>query len=261
MRQILLLLFWAMLLLPSNSAAVETPEELQHILNLRGGSESVLDEESPLSRMTHVGKEAYRLGLQTAVKWRNEKFKKILNSKRQTLDSIYAFRLLLIDGQIMPPVIVKSTESYQVEQKSAVRTGTSYKIVSDAHFTSTAPSWRDYLIKDYQVVPVASVLYPRSSEEIYQWQREIMRGWQKGLEHALIEFNTNFRRLDRDILGIMNFITLAKQGVVSLPRIAENRFALRVGNKTLDMDQRTFVIVEDSKFQKGDQWKPFRMSP
>jgi defect-in-organelle-trafficking protein DotC len=246
---------------PCVGASEETPDALREVLAMRGTKASEMQAEARGLRLRIVKEAAYAMGVQAGAKWRNERISEVLEGQAAHLDTIFAFRLLLIDGQVLPPIIVRSDRSTELSDRTVVKTGTSYKIIKDARFVSTPPSWRDYFQTEFTVREVAPNLYPNSSEEVEAWEQEVARGWALGVQQADNIFEINMRLLTRDMRGLILFRQLAGQGYLSLPQVATGRYAIRIGDKNLDMDQTSFTIVEDSKFQPEDKWEPFQMSP
>lgn len=247
--------------------AVETqsniPERLQYLLNLKCNDAEEIKNEYKEMRVNAVRDVAKRLGIQEGAKWRYDLIVEALSKHEKTLDQVYGFRFVLIDSKILPPVIIQSSGSIDVKDRVAVQTGTSYKIIKDARFVSNPPSWRDYLLqqRSFEVQPIPSSLYPKDKDEEKIWREVVASGWKRGIALADSVFEINLRKLDRDFRGMILFRLLSGQGFLSLPRVSEGRYAVRVGDKTLDLNQASFQIVRDSAFQQEDKWRPFQASP
>jgi len=243
------------------AAEGEDPAPLTKILEMKGEGALELKPETKNIRLQVVKEYAHRLGVQTGAQWRNDQINEVLQRRAPELDSIFAFGLLLIDGQVLPPVVIQSDQSFEMKDRTVLKTGTSFKIIQDARFVSVPPSWRDFLFAEFKVQNVSETLYPRTSEEVAAWKEAITNGWALGIKQADNIFELNMRKLTRDMNGLILFRELAGQGFVSLPKVAEGKYAIRVGDKTLDLDQTSFTLVEDSRFQQEDKWKPFQMNP
>lgn len=242
-------------------AADGEPAALDEVLGMRGNKAATSKPETMKIRPKIVRDAARMIGVQSGAAWRNKSIMAALERQASHLDTIFAFRLLLIDGQLLPPVIVQSDKSLELKGRTVVKTGTSYKIIKDARFVTAPPSWRDYFTADFTVRELDPHLLPRTREEIEIWEKEVRKGWKLGEQQADQIFELNMRRLTRDMKGQLLFRQLAKQGYVSLPEVSTGRYAIRVGDKTLDMNQTSFTLSEDAKFQTEDKWEPFRMSP
>lgn len=234
-------------------------QSLDEIKGMRGHDAVELSKKDRRMRPKIIHDTGYTLGVQSGAKWRNGKIQEELNAQGKSLDRIYNFKQLLIDGRVMPPVVIDSDDNLSVLDKQIVSVSKSYKIIKDAHFVSTSPSWRDYLSGSYfSVKEVNRILLPRTSEEVDIWEEAVEKGWIRGIKQADSIFKLNMRKLTRDMRGVILYRLLAGQGLVSMPRIESDRFAIRVGDKTLDLNERVFVIRRDAHFQQEDQWEPFR---
>lgn len=263
---VVLFLMLALLSLPlpvlagDEGQVADDPAELTSLLAKRGEKPDEDKAESKEMRVRIIRDAGYTMGVQAGAKWRNEQIQVVLDKRAADLDRIFAFRLLLIDGQVLPPVIVRSDRSMQVNDRTVVRTGSSFKIIKDARFVSNPPSWRDYLLAEFSVGDISTHIYPRTDREVEEWEAAIRRGWTAGIAQADSIFVINLRKLTRDLRGLILFRQLAGQGYVSLPQVAQGQYAIRVGEKTLDLNQTSFSLVEDSRFQTEDKWAPFQMS-
>lgn len=260
-----LALFFAIMVLFASAAQAAAqnehtrPKALNKLIALRGSRGIKLPDDPKNIRAQYIKETAFRLGIQSGAKWRNEQIQAALEKRSFALDSIFSFRLLLINGRVLPPVIVQSETALSVEANKAVQTGTSYKIIKEAKFVSSPPSWRDYMFQTFSVQEVSPVMLPRKKTEVAIWESAILDGWEIGSKQADRIYDINIRKLTRDMRGIILFKLLAGQGFVSLPKINESRFAIQVGANQLDLDQTTFTISKDSQFQGENRWKPFQM--
>lgn len=204
---------------------------------------------------------AYTLALQKAVKWRYGKIRQALDEQSSRLNEIFDFTpLLMHDGKVLPPAITKAGPGYRVESNTqASSTDAVYRIIREARMISQTPSWRDYLWREYPAFNEADLkvgVLPQDKEERRMWKRAAVRGWEIGIRQAERLYKTNLSRLRRDYSGIVKFCTLAEQGIVSLPVVAEGINGIEVQGKKLSVDRKIFRITQPSSFQGVDQWKP-----
>lgn len=204
---------------------------------------------------------AYTLALQKAVKWRYGKIRELLSEQSSRLDEVFDFSpLLMHEGKVLPPAITEAGPGYRVETKTqASSTDKVYRIIRAARMISQAPNWRDYLWQKYPSFNEGSVkvgVLPKNDKERHVWQKAAIKGWEVGIRQAERLYRTNLNRLRRDYQGIIKFKTLANQGIVSLPVLAEGRPGIEVQGEKLSVDRRIFRITQPSSFQEVDQWKP-----
>lgn len=247
---------------PALAQKVIYPEELLNILNKQGSYESgVVTPEVQNLRKESLVEAAYTLGVQAGAVYQHKRIITILNNRDYELELIFPFRSFLIEGQVLPPVILEAFQSRKVKDSQLVETDVSYRIIKPARFISNPPSWRDYFKANFGITKISDALYPRSEEEKEVWKNNVLKGWERGKQQAFSIFLLNLKKISSDVTGMILFQQLAGQGVVSLPHIAEGRLALRVGNDALDLNSRSFKITMHSKFNKEEKWKPFQTSP
>lgn len=246
----------------------DDPAPLSNILNLNTQyipSEAVTKKDLFADiRPKAIRQAARTLGTQSGAKWRYDEIQKVIekiNNEKDLLGRVYDFKnLLLHDGRVLPPVIVTAKSSIKIESNlSAVETGTSYRILQPAKMVGNAPSWRNFLCSNaFTVAKVHEQVLPKkeNSEEIEIWKKGCREGWAIGVEQADTFFEQQLRKLDRVVLGIVEFNLLECQGLVSLPSVSEGHYAVRVGEKNLDINQRTFRINRSSRFQSVQKWVP-----
>lgn len=204
---------------------------------------------------------AYTLALQQAVRWRYNRIMEALSEQESRLNEIFDFSpLLMQDGKVLPPAITEAGPGYRVESKTqASSVDVVYEIVRPAEMISNAPSWRDYLYRSYASFERGDInvgVLPDNQREREMWQRAAVEGWEIGVRQAQNLYRQNLSKLRRDYQGIIKFRTLAKQGMVSVPIIAEGQPGIEVQGERLSVDRRVFRITQPSFFQKEDRWKP-----
>ena len=205
--------------------------------------------------------EAFRYGLQLGLSWQYGLIEKDLVSRESMLDSTFRFDgLLLENGTVQPPVLVKADSSVTLENNSKmVTTKTAWKIESPAKFVSNPPSWRTYLLVPEDAMEVQSpyaAMLPKSSDERAAWKAGVTEGWDYGVKQAQNMFKEAMAKLKREYLGMVEYHQLSRQGKISIPNISRGHFAVRVGKNTLEMDQETFIITDQSQFQEQKNWHP-----
>ncbi len=222
-----------------------------------------IDGGTMLSRLrpTTLRNTAETIAIQTAVKWQYEQFLAVLEDADYELSKIFDFApLMLHDGKVLPPVLTVSDGGMEIKDDTlAVSSEVTFEIVQPARITMVKPNWRDYLWREYEVVNSVTNagLLPQDSEEKLIWDKAVEAGWKTGIEQANRLFITAMNRLRRDYRGIILFHRLSKQGIVTVPMLAEDRVAMQVNGKTLDLDQRVFHLTMTNEFETDmKNWKP-----
>lgn len=241
--------------------AEKSPEPLEQILALRGDAKLVSEEYQNSFkglRPQALREAAMILAVQAAVKYRYSQIVDRLHALAMQLDRIINFQPLLINSKVLPPVISVSNGGVVLENDKYMRAvEQTYTIISPARFVTIAPSWRDYLLREFgSVEQVNPVLLPRDKTEVSIWTESAREGWMSGIKQANHIFDLNLNRLRRDYLGIAIFRTLEKQKIVSLPQISSGKMAVKVDGKTLSINEKTFRITVPTGFQEIERWTP-----
>lgn len=165
------------------------------------------------------------------------------------LDTVYNFSPLMINGRVVPPVIIAAKDLYNQPNSGTVQTSSAYfKILQQAHFSSTPPNWRGYLTFPISQDEVLSnsffprEMLPRNAAEKKQWQQTLIKGWQQGREQAdqMLEYALN--KLNRDYIGMLRFHTFVLERKISLPSISSTSLALSASKDEMILDQNMLTI-------------------
>lgn len=195
-------------------------------------------------RLDAVREAAFGVGVRGGLKARSDELSEALNQVGRQLDVTYDFRPYVIQGRVLPPIVVESRDIYTQGSDTALRlAGRSYKIEAQARFVSRMPTWREYLDIRYQITPPAPALLPKTPEETTVWQTAVADGWAQGREQADRVFNMNFDRLDRDFLGMVRFHKLVEANMVTMPIIAQSSSAITGNASSMSVDERLLRIT------------------
>jgi defect in organelle trafficking protein DotC len=203
---------------------------------------------------------AMSTGAQAALAWRSQQINRVLCQNAANLDRIFNFNLMLLNHNVIPPVLVQGDDAYHQADNQTIRiSDRTYQIISQARFTTTAPHWRTYLWMDYQKpeVPMASFL-PKTSQEREIWQRYSEIGWNNGLDQANTIFLENLSRLKRDFIGMARYRYLLAQGMVTRPFVAKSDLGITSEDGILRVHDQILRITALPKWQKNTKkWKVF----
>jgi defect-in-organelle-trafficking protein DotC len=203
---------------------------------------------------------AERIGTQVGVRERFSSIRRMLDDRAAKLDGQFDFApLLLNQGAVMPPVIAKVENFAEVSRPDEmVRVETSYKILVPAHFVSIPPSWRDYLLVPEAALAVEDPqpgALPSGAAERQLWRDGLSRGYRGGCEQADAMFRRSLSRLETDMLGAAEFIKLERSGYVSIPMVSKGQYAIKVGDRQMEVNQEVFRIVKDASFKDAQDSK------
>ena len=116
---------------------------------------------------------AMSIGAQAGLAWRSEHINQVLTKNSSQLDRIFNFNLILLDHNVIPPVLVQGNNSLKLSDGQTLRIDDrTYQIISQARFTTAPPQWRNYIWMDYQhpELPLPAFL-PKTPEERVIWKK------------------------------------------------------------------------------------------
>ncbi len=184
---------------------------------------------------------------------------------QRELDTVFNFGSVMRMDSIIPPVITEVTGSVELatDRQSAATTKRSWRIIKPARITTGKLSWRSYVDLSFASKaepPVVSAFYaPTNKAERKAWQVGVCDGYRVGLQQANNVFMQQVSDLKRDYLGMWSFRQLEEQGVVSSPKVIEERLGTLVDDNVVFIDKRDVRISEPTKFKKEEAWTTDQM--
>lgn len=220
------------------------------------------NEIAPLNsiRVEAIKQTALTYGAQNGLAKKNEMIREVLAKKEAKLNRIFNFNLLLLNHSVLPPVIDQAINSLNLDNPEALRTVSQhYKIVQEAKFVTTPPSWRDYLWVEYQYPQDPHLsLVPKNAGEREIWDKYVKEGWRQGLNQAEQIFQENLSRLNRDYSGMLLYNVLLAKNMISPPRVATANLGITGDEKELKINDQITRITSQSAFKikQIKDWKP-----
>lgn len=201
---------------------------------------------------------AMSVGAQAGLAWRSEHINQVLTKNSSNLDRIFNFNLILLDHNVVPPVLIQGNNSLNLADAQTLRIDDrTYQIISQARFTTAPPQWRNYIWMDYQKpeLPLPAFL-PKTPEERIVWKKYATLGWQDGINQANAIFNDNLARLKRDYNGMTLYRRLLLKGMVSKPFVAQTNLGVTGDNSDLHINDQLLRITSLPKLQVNPgRWK------
>lgn len=200
---------------------------------------------------------ALSLGARAGLAWRASEINVLVSRNERNLDLIYNFNSLLLDNNVLPPVLIEGRQTLDQAADDVIRIADrAYTIQSQARFVTMAPTWRDYLKMHYKDpdVPDSSLL-PRNEVEKNVWDKYLDEGWQAGITQADVIFAENLGRLKRDYEGMIRYRTLLAQNIVSLPYVAQVNLGVTGGDSQMAINDRILRITTLPQFNSAsNEW-------
>lgn len=210
-------------------------------------------------RMQALRDTAASLGTQGALAWRAEHIDTALKAQSDYLDQTFNFNQLLLEHNVLPPVLATGDDTLNLASDNAIRLADrTYTIILPARFVTVPPTWRDYLWLHFKKpdAPNHSLL-PKDQKEVRYWNRFFVEGWKQGLIQANQIFSANLSRMKRDISGMVLYHKLLAEHMVSAPFVAKAELGVTGNGNHLRINDQVLRITANSQLQTNSaQWNP-----
>lgn len=211
-------------------------------------------------RMQALQETSFQLGAQGALAWRALQINATLSKEARYLDRVFDFNQLLINHNVLPPVLVEANDALDLDSSTqAIRTASKiYRIIAPAQFTTAPPHWRTYLWMEYKKPTLPDhTLLPATQPEADVWNASLKEGWKQGIQQANSIFGVNLSRLKRDYLGMVLYNKLLQQRMVSAPFIAQANMGVTGDSQEIRINDNVARITDQSKLQPdSSKWNP-----
>lgn len=188
---------------------------------------------------------ALSIGAQSGLAWESKNIDGQLQKQTVTLDKIYAFNALILDHNVLPPILLEGRNLLHLTDASTIRIADRrYRIAQQAHFVTTAPNWRQYLWMDY-IEPERpnNSLLPETLYEQQLWDYYVAIGWDEGVKQAGTIFSNNVARLKEDFSGMILYRKLLAQNMVSPPYVAQTDLGVTGDQGEINIDDQVLRIT------------------
>ncbi len=188
---------------------------------------------------------ALSLGAQAALAARAKSIDDQLVKQTRHLDAIFDFNSLILNNNILPPVLLQGNNSLNLADSQTIRiSNRTYKLVKQARFITTPPNWRQYLWLDYQKPETPHVtMLPNSKEEREVWCYYTEKGWQNGIDQADIILAENVARIKEDFTGMILYRKLLAMNMVSPPYVSQLDLGVTGDGDELHIDDQVLRIT------------------
>ncbi len=210
-------------------------------------------------RATAVKQAALSLGAQAGLAARSKQLNLTLNQDASNLDRIFNFRALMLDDNVLPPVLTQGDDPINEPDPNSLRLADKvYAIVSPPRFVTAPPNWREYLLMNYDAPDKPnSSLWPKGDAERDIWNDALTKGWDAGVKQANEIFSVNLNRLKRDYQGMVLYRILLAQNMVTPPFVAKANLGVTGdANKIRINDQVLRIAATSELVPNAQKWKP-----
>ena len=243
----------------AQAAVDKAPPELSDILRTTPASPD--SSGIPTIRFNAIRETAVTYGARAGLSRRTYENLKRLDRLGQSLDVIYNFQALRVEGNVAPPVLTETTDVYDQSSDEMLRViGKVYRIEQQARFIYTTPSWRSYLQVQYDFDrDVVAAVTPQTDEERKLWESGVKEGFALGVRQADDILKENFARLQRDFLGMVKYHEMLVSGMVTKPYVGATKKgvtraedgSMHVGEVFLRITATPDFVSEPGKWRSG----------
>ncbi|MEJ6002653.1 type IV secretory system conjugative DNA transfer family protein [Paucibacter soli] len=204
-------------------AASKPPMGLDEILRENPASPEAAG--MPSIRFNAIRETAVTFGAQAGLARRSYENLARLDRQAHQLDVIYNFQALLMEGNVVPPVLSETSDVYDQSNDDLLRViGKVFRIEQQARFSYAPPTWRAYLMMGYEFDKnVVAAVSPQNDQERNLWKTAVEEGFKLGSDQADSILKENFARLQRDFLGMVKYHQMLEAGMVTKPYVASTR--------------------------------------
>jgi len=188
---------------------------------------------------------ALSLGAQAGLAYRAKYIDDQLVKQTRNLDTIYDFRALVLEHNVLPPVLLEGRNTLNLADTQTIRVSDrTYKVSKQAHFITTPPDWRQYLWMDYQKPDYPNTtLLPKSKEERQIWSCYVEKGWEKGVDQANTILEESIARIKEDFIGMILYRKLLAMNMVSPPYVSNTELGVTGDGDEIHIDDRVLRIT------------------
>ncbi|PIZ04174.1 MAG: type IV secretion system protein DotC [Gammaproteobacteria bacterium CG_4_10_14_0_8_um_filter_38_16] len=216
------------------------------------------DEINPI-RFAAIRQASMSLGAQGGLAWQARNIDMALHQESVFLDQVFDFNQLLLNHNVLPPVLVESNNNLALDDNNTLRIDTqSYRIIRSARFVTAPPNWRDYLWMRFSRPALSDrSLLPQSKAEASVWNHYFKEGWVNGTQQANHIFTANLNRLKRDLIGMVLYRELLAEHMVSPPYVAKAQLGVTGDATQLRINDQVLRITAQSALQPNpSKWMP-----
>ncbi len=227
-----------------DDANTDSLSGLQAMENTKGSNPSSPGSTSKIREMA-LKETALSVGAQSGLAFRAKIIDDQLTRQTRYLDTIYDFNALVLENNVLPPVLLEGRNTLNMADMQTIRISDRvYKVTKQAHFVTTPPNWRQYLWMDYKKPETPHVsLLPINKEERAIWVYYVTKGWQNGVDQANTILEENIARAKEDFTGMILYRKLLAMNMVSPPYVSHTDLGITGDGGEIHIDDRVLRIT------------------
>jgi len=168
----------------------DVPPSLEHLLAPKAAEVRPVSEVGDV-RLEALREDALAYGVRAGLARRSWEIRQVLVRQERELDRVFDFRGLLMEQNVLPPVLTEARDVVATDGTDTIRvTDRVYAIVQQARFVTAPPTWRNYLLSEinYAYQGPDGLLRPRTAEERAAYDAAIREGWSAGVAAGGCDF-------------------------------------------------------------------------
>ncbi len=201
---------------------------------------------------------ALSVGAQSGLAYRAKIIDDQLVRQTKYLDTIYDFNALVLENNVLPPVLLEGRNTLNLADTQTIRISDRvYKVSKQAHFVTTSPNWRQYLWMDYKKPdPPHVTLLPINKEERTIWIHYVSQGWQNGIDQANTILEENISRIKEDFIGMILYRKLLAMNMVTPPYVSHTDLGVTGDGHEIHIDDKVLRITALPALNiNSNEWK------
>lgn len=196
-------------------------------------------------RETALKETALSVGAQSGLAWRAKYIDDELVKQTRHLDAIYDFNSLILENNVLPPVLLEGRNTLNLDDMQTIRiSDRTYKVAKQAHFVTTPPGWRQYLWMDYSQPERPHIsLLPNTKDEKEIWYAYVAKGWQNGVDQANTILEESIARIKEDFTGMILYRKLLAMNMVTPPYVSHTDLGVTGDAEEIRIDDKVLRIT------------------
>lgn len=242
-------------------AGFDAPPDLEAALAapVRAAVQAAGAVEIPQIRLSSIKEAALGYGVRSGLARRSYEISRVIADNQELLDRIFNFNSLLIERNVLPPVLSEATNTLRQPDADTIRVADlTYRIERQAAFVTVPPGWREYLVLEhrYEVSMPPAVLLPKTAEEKKVWTEHVREGWLTGVRQADAIYEQSLSRLERDFKGMVLYRSLLAKGMIGRPYVAEAALGVTGDGDSMAVNDRILRITAKPRLNSDPAvWK------
>lgn len=200
---------------------------------------------------------ALSVGARSGLAFRSNQINYMLARHERLLDRVFNFNALVLDNNVMPPVLLEGRNTLEQTSANTLRLADrTYSIYKQAYFVTNPVTWRNYLWLPFEKpeLPDRSLL-PKQGSEQQIWEKYVTLGWEAGMVQADTIYQENLGRIKRDFVGMLLYRKLLAQNIVTAPFVAKMELGITGGGSDMTVNDRVLRITAlPSLTPHGKHW-------